>query len=66
MSASVTAAPLTAEDLPYVMPDEQLCELVAGSLVCEPLPGAEHGLVAGTIFGHLFRFIREQAELFGE
>jgi Uma2 family endonuclease len=59
MSASATAVPLTAEDLPYVMPDEQLCELVAGSLVCEPLPGAEHGLVAATILGHLFRFVHE-------
>jgi len=60
MSAPVSPAPLTAEDLPYVMPGEQLCELVAGELVREPLPGAEHGLVAGTILGHLFRFVQER------
>jgi Uma2 family endonuclease len=60
MSASVSFVSLTAEDLPYVMPDEQLCELVAGELVREPLPGAEHGLVAATILGHLFRFVHER------
>ena len=60
MSDLITTVPLTAEELPYVMPDEVLCELVAGELICEPLPGEEHGLVAGAIFGHLFHFVREQ------
>ena len=60
MFISVSPAPLTAEDLPYVMPDEQLCELVAGTLVREPLPGEEHGLVAATILGRLFRFVHQR------
>jgi len=56
----LTTAHLTAEDLPYVMPDEELCELVAGSLIREPLPGETHGVVAGRVFGHLFRFVEER------
>ena len=50
---------LTAEDLPYVMPDEMICELVRGELICESLPGQLHGLVAANVLGHLFRFVRE-------
>lgn len=49
---------LAAEDLPYLQPEEELCELVTGALIREPLPGEEHGLVAGTVFGHLFLFVR--------
>lgn len=60
MSAPAISIPIIAEDLPYLTPDEQLCELVAGELVQEPLPGAEHGLVAATILGHLFRFVHER------
>lgn len=52
-------APLTAEDLPYLAPDDGLCELVAGQLVREPPPGETHGLVAGGVFGHLFIFIQK-------
>jgi Uma2 family endonuclease len=50
---------LTAEDLPYVMPDEMICELVRGELICESLPSQLHGLVAATVLGHLFGFVRK-------
>ena len=60
MSKQETSTALTAEDLPYVMPAEELCELVAGSLIREPLPGETHGVVAGRVFGHLFRFVEER------
>jgi Uma2 family endonuclease len=68
MSDPATTFSLTAEDLPYVMPDEERCELVAGELIREPLPGEEHGLVAATIVGHLFQFVRERGlgRAFGE
>jgi Uma2 family endonuclease len=59
MPVSETSTLLTAEDLPYVMPDEVICELVAGELICEPLPGEEHGSVAGNIFFHVCHFVRE-------
>ena len=50
---------LTAEDLPYVMPDEMICELVRGELICESLPGELHGRVAATVLFHLAHFVRE-------
>ncbi len=50
--------PITAEDLPSVAPDDQPCELVAGTLVCEPPPGQAHGWVAATILGRLFEHVR--------
>jgi Uma2 family endonuclease len=59
MPEAMTAARLTAEDLPYLQPAEELWELVAGELIREPLPGADHGLVAGAVLGHLFQFVRE-------
>lgn len=61
MSESLIATGrLTAEDLPYVMPDEERCELVAGKLIREPLPGEEHGLVAATLLIHLGQFVRDR------
>lgn len=59
MADSTTPTLLTAEDLPYVMPDEVVCELVAGELICEPLPGEDHGLVAASLLVHLGAFVRE-------
>jgi Uma2 family endonuclease len=59
MSHFISSSRLTAEDLPYVMPDEERCELVAGKLIREPLPGEEHGWVAAAILGRLFAFVRE-------
>ena len=50
--------PLKAEDLPTVAPDDRPCELVAGSLVCEPPPGQEHGWIAATLLGHLFAHVQ--------
>lgn len=59
MPESATITRLTAEDLPYVMPHEERCELVAGELIREPLPGEEHGWVAATIVILLGQFVRD-------
>lgn len=59
MSEAISVSRLTAEDLPYVMPRDERCELVAGELIREPLPGEAHGTVAATITGRLFLFLRE-------
>lgn len=59
MTEPARSAFATAEDLPYLGPEEGLSELVAGALVREPAPGEEHGWIAGTVFGHLFSFVRE-------
>jgi Uma2 family endonuclease len=59
MSASASSVLLTAEDLPYVMPHEERCELVAGEVIREPLPGEEHGCVAATIVILLGQFVRD-------
>jgi Uma2 family endonuclease len=59
MSAPVNAACLTAEDLPYLKPDDMRWELVAGRLIRKPLPGAEHGLVTGVLVGQLLGFVPE-------
>lgn len=59
MPQPATNASLTAEDLPYVMPDEERCELVAGELIREPLPGEEHGLVAASVVARLVELVRE-------
>ena len=48
---------LTAEDLPYLAPEEGSCELVTGELVREPPPGEGHGWVAGKILVHVGRFV---------
>jgi len=43
MAEPARTAWITAEDLPYLAPEEGLCELVAGEIVREPAPGEEHG-----------------------
>lgn len=48
-----------AEDLPYVGPEEGLCELVAGAVVREPPPGEVHGSVAADVLFLLAAFVRE-------
>ena len=60
MSESVTSLHLTAEELPYLMLDEERCELVAGELIREPLPGEDHGLVAATVLIYLGQYVRER------
>ena len=50
---------LHAEDLPYVMHEEGLCELVHGEIIREPPPGEAHGWIAGNVFGPLWWFVRE-------
>jgi Uma2 family endonuclease len=50
---------LTAEDLPYLRPEEERSELVAGSLVREPPPGVEHGWAAADVVALLHPFVRE-------
>jgi len=50
---------LTAEDLPYLRPEEERSELVAGLLVREPPPGTAHGWAAADAVGLLFPFVRE-------
>lgn len=59
---------LTAEDLPYLAPEEERSELVAGSLVREPPPGAEHGGIAAAVAAHLYPFVREHrlGRVYGE
>lgn len=52
-------APLAAEDLPYLAPEEGLCELVAGELVREPPPGEDHGRVAANVLILMGGFVRE-------
>lgn len=52
-------APLEAADLPYLAPLEGHAELVAGALVREPPPGAEHGWIAGRLLVHLGRHVLE-------
>lgn len=59
MTDLANPAPLTAEDLPYLFPEEGPCELVAGELVQEPPPGEGHGWVAGKVLVHVGRFVLE-------
>ncbi len=60
--------PLTAEDLPYLTDDDRRCELVAGELIREPPPGADHGGIAATLIGRLFAFVhgRNVGRVFAE
>ena len=59
---------LTAEDLPYLRPEEARVELVAGVLVREPLPGESHGGIAAAVVAFLHPFVREHGlgRVFGE
>lgn len=50
---------LTAEDLPYLRPEEERSELVAGQLVREPPPGTAHGWTAADVVALLHPFVRE-------
>lgn len=49
--------PVTAEDLPYLSPEEGRCELVAGEVVREPPPGEGHGWTAGKVLILMGRFV---------
>jgi Uma2 family endonuclease len=60
MTELAQATRLTAEDLPYLAPDEGLCELVAGEVVREPPPGEEHGRVAANVLILMGGFVRER------
>lgn len=69
--ADVTTPPdtLTAEDLPYLQPETDRIELVAGSIVREPPPGSAHGGVAATVTARLWSFVRAHGlggRVFGE
>ncbi|MFW6175683.1 MAG: Uma2 family endonuclease, partial [Acidobacteriota bacterium] len=60
---------LTAEDLPYLEPETDRIELVAGSVVREPPPGSAHGGVAATVTARLWAFVRAHhglGRIFGE
>lgn len=61
MKPSPSHRSLTAEEFVYQQPDDVRCELVAGEMVMEPLPGAEHGFLAGSFVYYLRSF----AELHG-
>lgn len=56
-SPAVPARLLTAEEYACEDPDDRWTELVAGDVVREPGPGAEHGVVQVTLAYHLRRFI---------
>lgn len=59
MTDLTRTALLTAEDLPFLPSREGPCELVAGKLLRRPPHGETHGLVAGEVLYHLYRFVRE-------
>lgn len=64
------AAPVTlaAEDLPYLEPEVDRVELVAGSIVRQPPPGSAHGGVSLAVGSILRGFVRENGlgRAFGE
>lgn len=60
MADAARTVRLTAEDLPYLAPDDGVCELVAGDLVREPPPGEGHGWIAGKLLVHVGRFVLER------
>jgi Uma2 family endonuclease len=68
MADLARSRPLTVEDLPYLPPDEDRWELVAGELVREPPPGGEHGGIALAVGARLLAFVREHrlGRVFGE
>jgi Uma2 family endonuclease len=55
---SVTAQTITAEQL-FEMGDIGRCELVRGEVVHMAPAGAEHGDLAGEIFGRIWSFVRQ-------
>ncbi|HZK81778.1 MAG TPA: Uma2 family endonuclease [Humisphaera sp.] len=55
---SLETKPITAEEL-FEMGDIGRCELVRGEIVHRAPAGAEHGDVAGEIFGRIWSFVRE-------
>ena len=59
---------ITVEDLPYLPPDEDRWELVAGQLVREPPPGFEHGGISAAVGARLLAFVHEHrlGRVFGE
>lgn len=59
---------LAAEDLPYLEPDVDRVELVAGSIVRQPPPGSAHGGVTLAVGSVLRAFVREHrlGRAFGE
>lgn len=59
---------LSAEDLPYLEPEVDRVELVAGSIVRQPPPGSAHGGVALAVGSILRAFVREHrlGRAFGE
>ncbi|MFP3940248.1 MAG: Uma2 family endonuclease, partial [Thermoanaerobaculia bacterium] len=59
---------LSAEDLPYLEPEVDRVELVAGSIVRQPPPGSAHGGVSLAVGSVLRAFVRENGlgRAFGE
>lgn len=59
---------LSAEDLPYLEPEVDRVELVAGSVVRQPPPGFDHGAVSLAVGSVLRAFVREHrlGRAFGE
>lgn len=57
MADLARTASLTAEDLPYLAPEEGLSELVAGEIVREPAPGEVHGWIAGSLLARLGHYV---------
>ncbi|ABU57795.1 Uma2 family endonuclease [Roseiflexus castenholzii] len=55
---SIEAAAITAEDLAQMSFGEQRVELVRGEVITMAPAGAEHGEIAGFVFGILFSFVR--------
>ena len=60
--------PMTAEEFVYEQPDDLRTELIAGEMVMEPLPGAEHGSLAAWLTFQLHSFVelRRLGRVLGE
>lgn len=68
MQPEPTRRLLTAEEFLYEQPDDLRTELIAGEMVCEPLPKPKHGRLAARMVHLLMDFTDEHplGEVFGE
>jgi Uma2 family endonuclease len=55
---STTTRPITADEL-YAMGDIGRCELIKGEIIRMPPAGADHGDIAGEVFGLIREFVKK-------